>query len=93
MSNITVVDLNASLDPSDHIENQEEPNVIENPSENQTVILEAPKVKKPRAPRKKTIEEPTPEPVIEVNSAMEIKTIEEAKQTKKVKAIKKKNYP
>lgn len=90
MSNITIVDLNGSLDPSEPIEKQEEPTVIEKPTENQIEILEVPKAKKPRAPRKKKVEEPTLEPVIEVDSAMEIKTIEEAKQTKKVKAIKKK---
>ena len=50
MSNITVVDLNASLDPSDAIEKQEEPNVIENPSENQTELTEAPKIKKSQDP-------------------------------------------
>ena len=90
MSNITIVDLNSNLEPSEPIEKQEEPNVIEKPTENQIEILEAPKEKKPRAPRKKKVAEPNPEPVIEIDSTMEIKTIEEAKQTKKVKVIKKK---
>ena len=55
MSNITIVDLNGSLDPSEPIEKQEEPTVIEKPTENQIEILEVPKAKKPRAPRNKKL--------------------------------------
>jgi hypothetical protein len=73
MQNITVVDLNANLEPSEPVEKQEEPIVIETKPETQ---VEAPKAKKPRAPRKKKIAEPDPEPVIEIDSTMAIKKIE-----------------
>ena len=50
MSNITIVDLNSNLDPSEPIEKQEELNVIEKPSENQVKILEAPRAKNAKSP-------------------------------------------